>query len=91
MIITVSPELLDLIKLTEALELDSVPNAEFSWSYYPDGRGATGVAFVNWSYKEFDLYASPNGSIGATFRELSKYDGDFTETHPLDSDYEESI
>ena len=88
MIITVSPELLDLIEKVEALEHEETPNAEFSWNYSSDGKGAVGVAMVSWIYKEFSLYEE-DGWVSANFREIGKHDYDDTGTHPFDSDYEE--
>jgi hypothetical protein len=87
MIITVSPELIDLIDRVEALEHEDVPNSEFHWSYNADGRGATGVALVSWVYKEFSLYEE-DGWVSANFREIGKHDYDDMGTLPFDSDYE---
>ena len=90
--ITVSPKLMALINTIEERERAETPKAEFSWSYYPSGEGASGLVFINWAYKEFDVsVAHTSDAVNVYSRELSKHDGDDWATDPLDSDYEGDI
>lgn len=91
MIITVSENVLDLIKRVEEQELDdSGLDLNFSWSYYEDGQGASGQSWVDYPHAQYEVYVSSKGtSVTVQSRKLGKYDNDSWETHPLDSDYED--
>lgn len=90
MIITVSPKLSDLISKIEERERAENPKAEFSWSFFPEGSGASGRAYISWAYKEFDISVSTTtDTVGVNVRELNKYSDEDWGTDPMDSDYEE--
>lgn len=88
MIIEVNPALLDLIKTIEERERkDSGLDLKFSWAYYSDGDGASGMSVYYHAHGEYDL-SLIGTHVHAQRRELDKWSNDDWETDPLDSDYE---
>jgi hypothetical protein len=88
--IEVNKHLLALIDTIETEERAKYSNADFSWLYSKDGNGALGFATVQYEYKQWDVWVSPDGAtVCANERELDKYADYEWETSEHDSDYED--
>jgi hypothetical protein len=86
--IEVNEHLLALIDTIETEERAKHSNADFAWCYSKDGNGALGFATVQYDYKQYDLWVSPDGAmVHASERDLDKYANENWETNKHDRDY----